>query len=132
VAIWRQGVPIFFWLIWSRPLQAYGYPQDVNLALERMAQAQAESLILHELGEAGVEQLLGPAWRELRAGVQDRRTELQLRAVRDLLADCEVTLPALLDRQDDASLHFWFANFEGLRPSFFPQSGPGLQRLARG
>ncbi|MFZ9545114.1 MAG: Sfum_1244 family protein [Hylemonella sp.] len=102
-------------------LQAYGYPQDVNLALERMAQAQAESLILHELGEAGVEQLLGPAWRELRAGVQDRRTELQLRAVRDLLADCEVTLPALLDRQDDASLHFWFANFEGLRPSFFPR-----------
>lgn len=113
-------------------LQAYGYQADVAQALERMAQAQAESLILHELGEAGVDQLLGPAWQALREDLQDRRTELQLRAVRDLLADCEVTLPALLARQDDASLHFWFANFDGLRPTFFPRLAQAYTRWLEG
>ena len=44
-----------------------------------------------------------------------------MRAVRDLLADCLVTLPTLLERQADASLHFWFSKFDGLRPTLFPR-----------
>lgn len=112
-------------------LQAYGYPQDVNLALERMAQAQAESLILHELGEAGVEQLLGPAWRELRAGVQDRRTELQLRAVRDLLADCLSTLPGLLRGPNASALHFYFATFDAQRRVLFPEAMVAYEHYVR-
>jgi len=102
-------------------LDAYGFADDAEQAVPRMAQAQAESLLLHELGEARVAALLGPAWAALRQDLQDRRTELFVGAVRDLLADSLVTLPALLERQADASLHFWFANFEGLRAGLFPQ-----------
>jgi hypothetical protein len=102
-------------------LDAYGFAADAEQAVPRMAQAQAETLILHELGEARCAALLGPAWAELRAALNDRRTDLHLRAVRDLLADCLVTLPTLLQRQDDASVHFWFANFDGLRAHLFPR-----------
>jgi hypothetical protein len=102
-------------------LDAYGYADDGAQAVPRMAQAQGETLVLHELGEARVASLFGAAWPQMRAALNERRTELHLRAVRDLLADCLVTLPTLLERQADASLHFWFANFEGLRAQLFPR-----------
>lgn len=102
-------------------LDAYGHADDAELAVPRMAQAQAESLLLHELGEARVAALLGPDWAALRLTLDCRRTDLYLRAVRDLLADCLVTLPTLLTRQDAAALHFWFANFEGLRADLCPR-----------
>jgi uncharacterized protein DUF6866 len=53
--------------------------------------------------------------------LDDRRTELIVRAVRDLLADCLVTLPVLLERRATASLDFWFSNFDGVRRSLAPQ-----------
>lgn len=102
-------------------LDAYGFENDGTQAVQRLAQAQSETLILHELGEARVTTLFGAAWPAMRAALDDRRTELHLRAVRDLLADSLVTLPTLLERQADASLHFWFSNFEGLRARFFPR-----------
>jgi hypothetical protein len=102
-------------------LDSYGFEQDGQQAVERLAQSQAETLILHELGEARVAALLGPAWGDMRNALNDRRTELHVRAVRDLLADCLVTLPTLLERQADASVHFWFSNFEGLRASLWPR-----------
>lgn len=101
-------------------LDACGHAADGPLAVQRMAQAQGETLILHELGEQRAGALLGPAWPALRQALDDRRIDLQLRALRDLLADCLLTLPTLLERQDPASLHFWFANFEGLRATLFP------------
>ena len=52
------------------------------------------------------------------------------RAARDHLADCLVTLPVLLEREAAASLHFWFANLDGMRQALFPH---GDRRLcARG
>ncbi len=108
----------------KRALDAHGYAQEGEAAVPRMAQAQAESLVLHELGEARAGALLGEDWRVMRQGLGDRRTELHVRAVRDLLADCRVTLPTLLQRGDHAALHFWFANFEGLRAEL----APGLAR----
>jgi len=55
------------------------------------------------------------------AALTDRRSELVARAVRDLLADCLVTLPALLERNATASLDFWFSNFDGMRRALDPQ-----------
>jgi hypothetical protein len=43
--------------------------------------------------------------------------------VRDHLADCLVTLPALLARDASPSLHFWFASLEGMRLQIAPQLG---------
>jgi hypothetical protein len=102
-------------------LDAYGYANDGEQALTRMAQAQAETLILHELGEVRVASKLGPDWGDMRSALGERRTELYARAARDLLADCLVTLPTLLERQDDASVHFMFSNFEGLGAHLFPR-----------
>jgi len=52
-----------------------------------------------------------------------RRADLYVRAARDHWADCRVTLPRLLQQEDGASLHFWFANLEGVRALLFPRLG---------
>ncbi len=106
---------------YRRALDAHGYASEGEQAVARMVQQQAETLLLHELGEAEAAQLLGPQWPLMRQGLHDRRTELHVRGVRDLLADCRVTLPTLLQRQDAAALHFWFANFDGLRAELAPR-----------
>jgi hypothetical protein len=101
-------------------LKAYAFETDPEGALERMTEAETETLILHELGEALAEGLLGPAWAHMLAGFRSRRAEVLARAVRDNLADCLSTLPVLLEREEWASLHFYFAHREGLRRELYP------------
>ena len=104
----------------ARALEAYGYGDDPATALARMSERETETLILHERGEHAAGRLLGPDWEAMLAGCSKRRPELLARAVRDNLADCLVTLPVLVARDDPASLHFWFANFDGMRRELFP------------
>lgn len=101
-------------------LESYGFAADAEQAVERMSEQEAETLILHELGEAMAEPLLGPAWRDLIASFTGRRAEILARAVRDNLADCLSTLPQLVERGAAGSIHFYFANFEGTRSRLFP------------
>ena len=101
-------------------LECHGFSADAGAALERMTEQEAETLILHELGEAMAEPLLGPAWRDLIASFTGRRAEILARAVRDNLADCLSTLPRLIERDAAGSIHFFFANFEGMRSRLFP------------
>lgn len=111
-------------------LRAYGDPEQPS-TVERMAEGETETLILHELGELQAGALLGPDWESMLAGVDDRRTELVLRAVRDLLADCLVTLPRLVERRAEASLHFWLAGFDGLRRALAPALGAAFGKPPR-
>ena len=101
-------------------VRAYGLDRDLHAALPRFVDDQAEAALLHELGEYRVGKRLGPAWAALRQALPTRRGELLARALRDLLADVEVTLPALLDRGAEPSLHVWFAAFDGLREQLHP------------
>ena len=64
--------------------------------------------------------MLGPSWEMMLASFRGKRAELMARSVRDNLADCLVTLPTLLAREARGSLHFWFANFDGMRVELFP------------
>ena len=105
----------------KRALDHYGYDSDRQGAIARMSAAESETLILHELGEHAVGRLLGENWEEMLAGFSGKRAEILARAVRDNLADCLVTLPTLLEREASASLHFWFANFDGMRRALFPR-----------
>jgi len=89
-------------------------------ALPRLVDEQSETLLLHELGEHRAGQWLEPGWSAMRLVLSQRRTDLHVRAVRDHLADLEVTLPTLLQRGADSSLHFWFANYDGVRAQLFP------------
>ncbi len=102
-------------------LDAYEFDRLGPAAVERLIEAEGETLILHELGEFRAGRLLGPPWQVMRSALGCRRTQLFVTAVRDHLADCLVTLPTLLERQADASIHFWFSNLEGARAELFPR-----------
>jgi hypothetical protein len=102
-------------------LDAHGYADDPEAALAAMAAAETETLILHELGERDAGRELGPAWEEMLAGFTRRPAEILARAIRDDLADCTTTLPALLRRDARASIHAFFAGFDGLRRELAPR-----------
>lgn len=105
-------------------LAAYGFGTGGTAdarALDRMTDAETEALILHERGEWRAGRELGPEWERMLAGLDNLRAELLARAVRDLWADCLETLPTLLARNAAGSLHFWFANLEGMRRELAPE-----------
>ena len=108
-------------------VEAYGLHDASSfvLALPRLVDDLSETLILHEQGEHHAGLWLGPGWAAMRLALDQRRTDLLVRAVRDHIADLEVTLPTLLDRDDAAALHFWFANYEGVREQLFPSLAAG-------
>lgn len=127
------------WLMKRQPgalaqaLAAYGFATDPAAALERMLEAELESVILHERGEHAAGRLLGAGWEERLANGCARRSELLMRAVRDNLADCLVTLPALVERTAWPSLLFWLANLDGMRRALFPAlAGFDLQTIGAG
>ncbi len=102
-------------------LLAYGFDVDPQAAIERMTEAEIETLVLHEEGELAAARMLGPAWQEKLAGLRGKRAEIFARAVKDNLADCLTTLPVLSAQAGADSLHFWFATFDGLRRDMFPR-----------
>jgi len=102
-------------------LDCYGKQGDSTTLLSRMARQESEVLILHEVGEAMAEPVLGPSWRDMLLSFSSRRAIFMARSVRDNLADCFSTLPDLLKHQQTCSIHFYFANLEGLRRTLFPQ-----------
>ena len=104
----------------GRAFAYYDFEQDVERGLDRMVEAESEVMILHEVGEARAEALLGENWNTMLGQLSSRHAELLVRAVRDHLADCMVTLPALLERGALGSLHFYLANLSGLRRALFP------------
>lgn len=122
----------------ARAMAHYAFDTDFEQALEQMTDNEVESALLHEIGEWRAEQRLGEDWPVLLMAVSGTRAELVARAARDHLADCFSTLPALLDRGDEAGLHFFFANFRGMRRALFPElteayhhwvEGGGLEKL---
>ena len=106
----------------ARALASYDFIADTESALQRMADNEMETMILHELGEAMAGELLGEAWGEMALSVSCTRGEPVARAVRDLLADCLSTLPVLLERANLPALHFYFAVFDAPRRELFPQA----------
>lgn len=106
----------------ARVLASYDFVADPERALARMAENETESMILHEIGEARAGELLGAAWSDRALAASGTRAEIGMRAVRDLLADCLVTLPALVARQNLPALHFHFATFDAPRRELFPEA----------
>ena len=106
----------------ARALAAYGFEDDAEAALQRMAENETETMILHEVGEARAGELLGHAWQDAASAATRTRGEPALRAMRDLLADCLSTLPVLLARANLPALHFHFATFDAPRRTMFPEA----------
>lgn len=104
----------------ARALAHYPFDEDLEKALDLMTDHELEAVLLHEIGEIQAEHELGPNWRNLLAQLPRSRSELLLRAVRDHLADAISTLPELIRREDEASLHFYMANLSAIRKDLFP------------
>jgi hypothetical protein len=115
----------------ARALAGYGLTAGTEAGLERMTGSETETMILHELGEAMAGELLGAAWGEMAESVARSRAEPVARAVRDLLADCLSTLPALLERPALPSLHFYFATFDAPRRQLFPEALAAYEEFSR-
>ncbi len=112
---------------WSRrdrmqpgAFSCYDFESSPDSALETMADAETEAMILHELGEGMAGELLGDAWEEMLSRISSRRMEIIARSLRDHLADCLSTLPRLIEMDARCSLDFYFINFEGMRRALFP------------
>ncbi|MEQ1662005.1 MAG: Sfum_1244 family protein [Thiobacillus sp.] len=104
----------------GRAFAFYDFERDIERGLDRMSEAESEAMILHEVGEARAEKLLGDDWRTMLGQLTSKHAELLARAVRDHLADCLVTLPTLIEREAHGSLHFYMANLANLRRALFP------------
>jgi hypothetical protein len=111
-----------------RSIACYGPYADEDELLDRMAAKETRSMILHELGEVRAGEMLGPGWEEMLAALPRSRAEFTARAIRDHLADCLVTLPRLIEALDEAALHFYFANFTGIRKALFPEAAHAYRR----
>ena len=112
----------------GRALACYPFDTDSEAALDAMVATEMESVILHELGEARVGEGFGAAWEDLLAAVMRSRAEIMVRAARDLYADCLSSLPGLAARAEPAAIHFYFANFVGMRRKLAPELMAGYER----
>ena len=122
VELWGQKKPDGAMLA---ALQCYGFNHaDFNpgneAALERMTEAESQTVILHEIGEARADKLLGADWQAMIGSFTQKHPELLARSIRDNLADCLSTLPALIENRAWGSLHYYMAEFDGLRLVLFP------------
>ena len=117
----------------TRALAYYGGDgdSDVEGGIERMTDGAIDTLTWHETGEVAAGEDLDPRWGEMLATITGIKTEIRIRAVRDHLADCLVTLPALLERGDAGLIHLYFANLQGMRKELFPRLAATYDRWLR-
>jgi hypothetical protein len=107
----------------GRALQFYDFKHDLDKALDAMTENELQAMLLHEIGEIKAGEILGEQWEELLLRFPHSKVELMLRAVRDHLADALSTFPALLEENNEASLHFYMGNLNNMRKHLYP----GLQ-----
>lgn len=107
---------------------ATGDNKITETILDRIVENETQTMILHEMGEIQAGKMLGPQWEHMLLSLAGTKSELLVRAARDLLADSLVTVPKLIEHKQWASLHFYFANFSGMRKSLFPEAHTAYQQ----
>lgn len=95
-------------------------PGRLEQLLDSMTASQADNVVQHELGEVYAGDMLGGEWKDMVLSMAGHRGELVARAIRDHLADSLTTLPGLLQDNDTARLHYYFANFVDIRRGIWP------------
>ena len=107
----------------ARALACYeANDQNMETVLNAMCDNESHSAILHELGEAKANTLLGTEWKDILQTLPHSGLELKLRAIKDHIADTISTLPGLLETDNIPALHFYFANLTGMRREIFPEA----------
>lgn len=101
---------------------AFYHKSDMEKVLNDMSNNECQSALLHELGEAKATEILGHEWKEILHQIPHSGLQLKLRAIKDHIADSISTLPGLLEEENIPALHFYFANFSGMRREIFPEA----------
>ena len=104
----------------GRAMGYYDFENDPISALEKMTKRELDTVIQHEIGEGLIGQKLGGVWQDMVVEFVHSKTEILLRAVRDLAVDCLTTLPFLLNEKKEASMHLYFSGFSDMRRELFP------------
>jgi hypothetical protein len=103
----------------AHAIACYDFDSNLQTALDQMTEHELESAILHEIGEIEAGQDLD-GWHDMMSQLMFTQAEIMARAVRDHLADAISTLPVLLEKQQEASIHFYMANLTSMRKHIFP------------
>ncbi|RDH81066.1 MAG: hypothetical protein DIZ80_13180 [endosymbiont of Galathealinum brachiosum] len=104
----------------SRALACYDFNNQPEYALEKMTDNEVNTVLQHEIGEIQAGKILGDQWEEMLINLPHSQAEIMARAVRDNIADMLSTLPKLLDKNEAAQIHFYFANMSAMRKMIFP------------
>ncbi|MDH5425059.1 MAG: hypothetical protein OEY29_08710 [Gammaproteobacteria bacterium] len=97
-----------------RAMNFYDFSAQADEAINKMTANEINNVILHEIGEIKSAQELGN-WQQMITELPPSQAEIMARAIKDLLADAISTLPVLINNRDEASIHFYFANFTHMR-----------------
>lgn len=100
----------------------------------RMAYAELEVLVHHEIGEAGEDVFPAGLWHEMVETHKQTLVEIFLRSVKDLLADTHPRglLGHVIAAGKDHSLALYLAMMRPIARVLFPEMGQALARLADG
>ncbi len=98
----------------------YDFESNAENALEEITESEVDTVIQHEIGEGLLSKEYGEVWQQMVVDFAHTKTEVLLRAVRDLAVDCMTTLPFLIHRHRDSSIHLYFAGFSDMRKEIFP------------
>lgn len=96
---------------------------DLESHMAKIVHEELSTYVYHELGEASQRKLLGRWWKELILKLSHSRTELFIRALKDILADtCRGGMLAYIVKHKKAgSLGFYIALLGGFRKTIFPE-----------
>lgn len=103
----------------ARAIACYDFAGDLEGSLNRMTDKELDAAVLHEIGEIQAGETL-PGWQAMMQDISFTKAEIMARAVRDHYADTLHTLPVLLEKNEQASMHFYFANLTNMRKHIFP------------
>jgi hypothetical protein len=105
----------------GRAIKCYDFEQNIELALDSMMQTELEMVIAHEIGEVLASEQLGSNWEKMLNTLPRSTAEIMLRAIKDHLADVLYALSLLLEKQQVASIHFYFGNLTAMRKKLAPK-----------
>lgn len=111
---WHQNKNAMF-----KAMNFYDFAKKPSESIDEMTNKEINSVILHEIGEIKSAQKL-KNWQQMIIDLPRSQAEIMARAVKDLLSDAISTLPTLINNRDDASIHFYFANFTHMRKELSP------------
>jgi len=103
----------------ARAIRCYDFDNDLEGALSSMTDNELDAAVLHEIGEIQAGEKL-PGWHQMMSDITFTQAEIMARAVRDHYADALHTLPTLIENNNQASIHFYFANLTNMRKHIFP------------